>query len=95
MQTGNSFYASLPDNSNLTYTLTVPIIVNSSNAFLSYKDVAIVEPGDPGSVFGDDNFYDYVIVEGTRDGINWIPLADGYDCRYDAAWLNAYNSSAR
>jgi hypothetical protein len=82
------------DNSNLTYTLTVPIIVNSSNAFLSYKDVAIVEPGDPGSIFGDDNFYDYVIVEGTRDGINWIPLADGYDCRYDAAWLNAYNSSS-
>lgn len=81
------------DNTNYTYTLTVPIIVASSGAYLSYKDIAIVEPGDPGSVFGDDNFWDYVIVEGTKDGINWIPLEDGYDCRFDVAWLNAYTSS--
>ena len=67
---------------------------HASNAFLAYKDVAIVEPGEPGSVFGDESFYDYVIVEGTKDGMNWIPLADGYDCRYDATWLNAYNSSS-
>lgn len=82
-----------PSNINYTYTLTVPIIVASSNAFLSYKDVAIVEPGEPGTVFGDEEFWDYVVVEGTKDGINWIPLADGYDARYDAAWLNAYNLS--
>lgn len=82
------------DNTNHTYTLTVPIIVASSNAYLSYKDIAIVEPGDPGSVFGDENFWDFVIVEGTKDGINWVPLEDGYDCRFDAAWLNAYNSAS-
>jgi len=82
------------DNTFSTYTLTVPIIVASSSAYLAYKDIAIVEPGDPGSSFGDDNFWDYVIVEGTKDGTNWIPLQDGYDCRFDDAWLNAYNSSS-
>ena len=81
------------DNTNYTYTLTVPIIVASSNAYFSYKDIAIVEPGDPGSVFGDDTFYDYVVVEGSKNGNNWIPLADGYDCRYDNAWLNTFNAS--
>ena len=81
------------NSTNYTYTLTVPIIVASSNAFLAYKDVAIVEPGEPGSVFGDEEFWDYVVVEGTKDGMNWLPLADGYDCRYDPVWLNAYNTS--
>ncbi len=81
-------------NTNYSYTLTVPIIVASSNAFLSYKDVAIVEPGEVGAVFGDEEFWDYVVVEGTKDGVNWVPLADGYDARYDASWLNAFNSSA-
>jgi photosystem II stability/assembly factor-like uncharacterized protein len=81
------------DNTNNTFILTVPIIVASSNAFLSYKDVAIIEPGDPGSVFGDENFWDFVIVEGTKDGMNWIPLADGYDCRHDPKWLSTFNAS--
>lgn len=79
------------NSTNYTYTLTVPIIVASSNAFLAYKDVAIVEPGEPGSVFGDEEFWDYVVVEGTKDGINWLPLADGYDCRYDPEWLRIFN----
>ena len=32
------------------YELLTPIIVSSANANLSYDDIAIVEPGDPGSV---------------------------------------------
>ena len=39
------------DNTNFTFTLTVPIIVASSNAYLAYKDIAIFEPGDPGFSF--------------------------------------------
>ncbi|NWF88707.1 MAG: T9SS type A sorting domain-containing protein [Ignavibacteriaceae bacterium] len=82
------------DNTNYTYTLTVPIIVASSNAYLAYKDISIVEPGDPGSVFGDENFWDYVVVEATKDGLNWIQLEDGYDCRLHNDWLTAFNSSS-
>jgi photosystem II stability/assembly factor-like uncharacterized protein len=79
------------DNQNITYALTVPIVVANSNANFVYDDVAIIEPGEPGTVFGDTEFWDYVVVEGSNDGINWVPIADGYDSRYDAAWLNAYN----
>ena len=82
------------NNQNLTYMLTVPIIVADSQAVLSYDDVAIIEPGEPGTVYGNTEFWDYVVVEGTRDGINWIPLADGYDARFDPVWLSAYNSSS-
>lgn len=82
------------DNLNITYTLTIPITVAASDAYFAYDDVALVEPGDPGSVFGDSNFWDYVVVEGTTDGITWTPLEDGYDARFDPDWLNAYNSGA-
>ncbi len=77
------------DNTNNTYQLLIPIIVASSNAIFSYDDIALVEEGDPGTVFGDANFWDYVIVEGTKDGINWVPLLDGYDARFDPDWSSA------
>ncbi len=41
-----------------------------------------------------DGFYDYVIVEGSKDGgITWLPLADGYDSNDQSAWATAYNRS--
>ncbi|RMH73749.1 MAG: T9SS C-terminal target domain-containing protein [Gemmatimonadetes bacterium] len=81
-----------PNQTSLISMLRVPIIVGSGNyAFLQFQEVVIVEPGEPGSVFGDFNFWDYVIVEGTRNGIDWLPLLDGYDSRVDPAWLDAYN----
>jgi hypothetical protein len=81
------------NNQNSTYMLTVPIIVAPLEAFIKFDNVAIIETGDPGTVFGDDNFWDYVIVECTKDGLNWLPLADGYDARLHNNWLNAYNGS--
>ena len=81
------------NNTNNTYQLLIPIVVASSNATLKYDDIAIVEPGDSGSVFGSSNFFDYVIVEGTLDGLNWVPLLDGYDARSDAAWLAAWRTA--
>lgn len=81
------------NNLNNAYMLTIPVTVAPSNAYLAYDDVALIEPGEPGAPFGDPAFYDYVVVEGTRDGITWLPLLDGYDARYDSVWLSAYNSS--
>ncbi len=81
------------DNSTSTSTLTVPILVAQSDATMEYDEVVLVEPGETGTVFGDFGFWDYVIVEGTKDGITWLPLLDGYDSRYDQDWLNAYNNS--
>lgn len=84
---------SYSNNLNITCTLTVPIIVDSATGYLAYDDIALVEPGEPGTVWGDAEFWDYVVVEGTRDGVNWINFEDGYDCRWDPDWLNAYNTS--
>lgn len=78
----------------LTATLRVPIIVASADAILSYDDIAIVQPGFPGSVFGKANFRDFVVVEGRNvNEVTWQPLADGYDARFDAAWLLTFNGS--
>ncbi|WP_439185597.1 T9SS type A sorting domain-containing protein [Carboxylicivirga taeanensis] len=84
------------ENRELTYTLAYPIIVldDREEALVSYRDLALVEPGNTGARFGDETFWDYVIVEGTLDGINWLPLSDidgdgnseGYDVNASDKW---------
>lgn len=82
-----------PDDTELVALLIVPIEVASEKATLTYDDIAIVEPGSGGSRFGDLNFWDFVVVEGSNDfGASWMPLADGYDARYDQVWEDAYDS---
>jgi hypothetical protein len=80
-----------PVNTDLTATLKHPIRVDAADPTLTYKDVAIVEEGTV-SDWTDPNFYDYVVVEGTSDGVTWRPLAPGYDARLDPAWLSRYRS---
>lgn len=84
-----------PNNTiNLVYQLKVPIRVKESEAIIKFDEIVLIEPGEIGSVFGDDDFYDYVVVEGSKDGgINWTPLADGYDARSNTAWLTRYSSA--
>jgi len=79
-----------PSNANSTAMLLKPVQIADVTT-LAFDEVVIVEPGESGSVFGDNNFWDYVVVEGTSDGIHWLPVADGYDARDDADWLSAYN----
>ncbi len=69
-----------------------PITIKAG-ASLSYRDVAVVEPGESGSVYGDAGFYDYVTVEGSDDGDNWTVLVEPYDCRFDASWQSAYDNN--
>lgn len=82
-------------NTNKYSILTTPLIITEYDSKIRYKDVAIIEPGADGSVFGDNNFFDYVIVEATKNGFDWIPIVDGYDARYDSNWLEAYNNDTR
>lgn len=87
--------ALLGATTDLTAILKIPIIVAAQNATLSYDDIAIVQPGTQGVSFGEFGFRDFVIVEGSIDnGATWIPFADGYDARFDQAWLTAYNNNA-
>jgi hypothetical protein len=84
-----------PDATDLVYQLLVPIVVKSdaAQATVKFDEIALVEPGEPGSVFGSPDFYDYVVVEGSLDGTNWTPLADGYDASANAQWLSTWNSA--
>lgn len=89
-----SLHSPHPYDQDTTYeiTLRTPIRVSSSMSSMFYDDIAIVEPGDAGTSFGEQNFNDYVVVEGSSDGINWKPLAPGYDADANADWLDAYDN---
>ncbi len=73
--------------------LRVPIILKRDSATITFDEIVLVEPGENGSEFGDQDFYDYVVVEGNIGG-NWYPLFDGYDSRADSNWERVFNSSA-
>lgn len=84
-----------PNNEReLIYQIRVPVTIKSNDATLRFDEIVLVEPGAVGSVFGDNNFYDYVIVEGSKDGgLTWTALGPGYDSRDKTIWLNKYNSA--
>lgn len=94
--TGSAIHSPHPylDGLNASYVLTVPIRVAWSNATIEFDEIALVEPGELGSVFPDPSFYDYVVVEGSLDGLTWIPLAPGYDSRAYPEWLTAFDANA-
>jgi photosystem II stability/assembly factor-like uncharacterized protein len=69
-------------NTRASALLTIPIVVKSSNAFLNYRDIAIVEPVN-----------DFVILEATTDGVTWIPLKPKYDASHKPNWLAIYNNT--
>jgi hypothetical protein len=72
--------------------LNIPIIITDYTPSVRYKEIVLVEPGEPGSSYGDWNYWDYVIVEASKDGENWKRLIDGYDSDADPAWKSAYLS---
>ncbi|MFT4566930.1 MAG: hypothetical protein ACI9FN_001892 [Saprospiraceae bacterium] len=79
---------------NLIYRLEIPITLVAENPLIEFDEVVLVEPGEPNTSFGDDDFWDYVIVEAQKSGTTeWIPLLDGYDSDADPAWRSKYNSS--
>jgi len=70
-----------------------PAIFDASGMIVSFKELVLVEPGAEGSVFGFSDFYDYVILDASKDfGKTWFSLADGYDSRLIKSWETAYNS---
>ena len=81
------------NNTNAFAYLKTPIVVQA-NATLSYNDIAILEVGEANSSFGDEGFYDYAVLEGSKDGIEWKPLLDGYDASYYHRWKAAYDDEA-
>ncbi len=78
---------------NFTTILKRPVILNEE-ALLAFDEIVLVEPGSPGTQYGDFEFWDYVIAEGSNNqGKTWLPLADGYDSRDNSTWEENYNES--
>ena len=86
-----------PNKNNATFNfstlLKYPVILKE-NGTMSFDEVVLVEPGENLSKFGDDDFWDYVIVEGSKDkGKTWLPLAPGYDSGANSVWKTNYNKT--
>lgn len=96
LQTDHPYASPEVDGGSIEYIslLRHPVRFNESGLLVTFKEIVLVEPGEAGSVYGSTDFYDYVITEASPDeGKTWIPLADGYDSRYDKSWEDAYNLS--
>ena len=83
-----------PSSRELISILKIPVQINETDAILKFEEIVIVETGEAGTSFGDEEFWDYVIVEGSTDGLNWIPFLDGYDSDAYPEWNSAYNSGS-
>jgi hypothetical protein len=84
------------ENASIEYTsvLKYPLKVDDSGIVLNFNEIVLVEPGESGSVYGSPDFYDYVVIEASKDfGTTWFAMADGYDSRINLLFLNAYNGS--
>jgi hypothetical protein len=84
---------SYPNNSDIDALILQPVIVNANNSTFFYQDVAIIQPSPSGITFGQPGFKDYVVVEATKNGTDWIPLKDGYNASANGSWLNAFNGN--
>ncbi len=72
--------------------LRQPLVVQSGMK-ITFDEIVLVEMGEDGTVFGDDEFWDYVTVEISKDrGRTWAPLTDGWDSSADSAWSTAFTS---
>ncbi|MDI9355750.1 MAG: T9SS type A sorting domain-containing protein [Chitinophagaceae bacterium] len=68
-----------------THTLKYPLIV-SNGLSIFYKNIAIIEGCVDSIAYDDPDFCDYVIVEGTKDGVTWKPLLKGYNSLAHNEW---------
>lgn len=72
--------------------LRYPVAIDQTGLFISFREIVLVEPGEPSFPYGTEDFYDYVVIEASKDGgKTWSPLVNGYDSRADNDWLDAYN----
>lgn len=86
-----------PDKNNTEFNFTTllkyPIIIQQ-NGTMSFDEIVLVEPGEVLSKYGDDDFWDYVIVEGSKDnGKTWLPIINGYDSGDNETWKTNYNKN--
>ncbi len=79
-----------PNGSSIFYQLNTPITIKAGDALMSFDEIVLAEPGI--GTFPNADFGDYVIVEGSKDGQNWLRVVDGYNSGANATWLDYFNS---
>ncbi|MCK3683953.1 T9SS type A sorting domain-containing protein [Maribellus sp. YY47] len=80
---------------NLIAQLKYPVIIEE-NGEMSFDEVVLVEPGEEGTIYTEDKFWDFVIIEGSKNnGKSWLPLIDGYDSGADELWKSHFSSSLK
>lgn len=78
---------------NYISQLLRPITLRSDTAKIYFDEIVLVEIGEVGSVYPERNFYDYVVVEGSKDGgKTWQAFQPGWDSRDDAEWKKAWDA---
>ncbi len=78
---------------NLIAQLKYPIILQEDGE-MRFDEVVLVEPGEKGTEFSEDFFWDFVVVEGSKDkGSTWIPFLPGYDSGAHENWETAFVNS--
>jgi hypothetical protein len=84
----------MPFENEAIAMLRKPVVLKSSGATIAWDEIVLVEPGEDGSAYGDQNFWDYVVVEISPDyGLNWYEIMEGYDSRKENAWKELYTST--
>ncbi len=68
--------------------LGVPLVVPDADALLIYEDVLVAE------AVLDRPAYDYLVVEATRDGLNWQTLTEPITSLSQPQWAEAYTNRA-
>ncbi len=42
---------------------------------MSFDEIVLVEPGETGTSYGDEEFWDYIVIEGSKDDVNtWLAI---------------------
>lgn len=97
LHTVNPYPESQADNQkyNLLAQLKYPIVLEE-NGLMSFDEVVLVEPGVEGTVYTEDQFWDFVIVEASKNnGKSWLPITDGYDSSVDDLWSSQFTGSLK
>lgn len=89
---GNTF--EFDNNTSALLLAPIRLKANVDSATIRFDEIALVEPGELGSKYGDPGFFDYAIVEGSKDnGKTWQPFLEGYDVREQNDWTRFWNNS--
>lgn len=81
----------MESNTMALFLKPIELKTQKDSANITFDEIVLVEPGKAGSAYGDVNFFDYVVVEGSYDGgASWVAFENGYDASAYSEWKKVY-----